>query len=151
MLIPIYTRVLTPSDYGIINSMDVLSSILFIIFTLGINRSVPRLFFDFKTHTSQRTFIGSINIFLFASASIMLFVTFIFKDQISLIFSSIDFFPYFALAIITSYLSVFSQVPMALLRITEKVKSFIGISFGQFLIGTIFTLVLVVFLKRGAI
>ena len=52
-LLPVYTRYLTPADYGIVSSMQVLSTILAVAFTLAIERSIYRLYWDYKTDNDK--------------------------------------------------------------------------------------------------
>ncbi|GAB4284877.1 MAG: hypothetical protein Kow0068_10060 [Marinilabiliales bacterium] len=53
-LLPLYTNYLSPADYGIVQSMQVLSAILIVFFTLAIDRAVYRLYFDFKTENEKK-------------------------------------------------------------------------------------------------
>ena len=54
LLLPIYLKFLSPSDYGILNSVQVISSILVIIYTLSIDKAIYRLYFDFKTEKLKK-------------------------------------------------------------------------------------------------
>ena len=95
-LLPIYTAYLSPSDYGIVQSMQVLSAILTLLFTLSIDRAVYRLYFDFKDKASRTTYLSTIVISLFVISLVMLALLFLFQSSIALIYSSISFYPYYA-------------------------------------------------------
>ena len=47
-LLPIYTKYLTPSDYGIISAMQILSSVLVILFSLSIEGKLKSFAFSPK-------------------------------------------------------------------------------------------------------
>ncbi|MDZ7672400.1 MAG: oligosaccharide flippase family protein [Halanaerobiales bacterium] len=48
LLLPLYTKFLTPEDYGILNSMILLRTFLIVFMTMAINKSVYRLYFDYE-------------------------------------------------------------------------------------------------------
>ena len=62
-LLPIFTRYLSPEEYGILNSMNLLGVVLSIFFTMAIERSVFRLYFDYKNE-ERKDFLGTIFISL---------------------------------------------------------------------------------------
>ena len=100
-LLPIFTRYLNPSDYGIIGSMEVLSEILAIFITLAVERSIYRLYWDFKTDKEKEEFLGSIVLVLIGISTSVLILLFILKELVGLIYVSIPFFPFYAYAIVT--------------------------------------------------
>lgn len=151
ILLPIYTKYLNPSDYGIVNSMDVFSGFLVVFFTLSIERSIYRLYYDYKTEEEKRTYLGTIAISFFVLSTIILLVLFIFNNNLSLIFKSIPFYPYYLYAIITSYLSVYSIIPRIYYQIKEKADWFLTVSIIQMLANVLFVLWFVVYKNEGAI
>ena len=93
ILLPIYTRYLTPADYGIVSSMQVLSTILAVFFTLAIDRSIFRLYFDYKIEKAKRDYLGTITISLFFISISVLLLLFIFRGIVGQIFKSIELYP----------------------------------------------------------
>lgn len=151
ILIPIYTRFLTPADYGIINSMSVFGSILIIIFSLSIDRSISRFYFDFKTEKERKDYFGTIFISLFLISTSALLLTLIFNKYIGLIYKSIPFSPFYFIVIFTIYLEVFFNITYRYFRSSEKASIFIGLSLLTFFLKAVFTITLVVLLKKGAL
>lgn len=149
-LLPIYTRFLTPADYGIVSSMQVLNTILAIIFTLAVERSVYRLYWDYKTEKEKKDYLGSIVVALGCIATIVLALLFLFKDFVGLIYKSIPFYPFYVYAILTAYFSVFGLVPKIYLQLQQKAGSFVILSIMQFVANTAFILWFIVGLKAGA-
>ena len=150
-LIPIYSRYLTPSDYGITSSMAVLTMILGILFTLGTERSLNRLYYDFDSAAYKRDFLGTISISIYVISFILVMVTFLLHSLVGKTFKSISFFPFYALAISTAFFNVLATVPTMYFRITEQVKKYIAISISRFIISTGLILLFVVILKQGAV
>lgn len=149
-LLPIYTRYLTPADYGIVSSMQVLNTILAVFFTLAIEHSVYRLYWDYKTEEEKKDYLGTIIITLCAIAVIVLIMLFLFNGFVGLIYKSIPFYPFYAYAIITAFISVFGLVPKIHLQLKKKAGSFVILSTMQFVVNTAFILWYIVGLKVGA-
>ena len=57
ILLPIYTSYLSTSDFGIIESVVAISPILIILFSFSFGASIFRLYYDYKTEESQKTFL----------------------------------------------------------------------------------------------
>lgn len=55
-LLPLYTKYLTVSDFGITNSMQIISSVLVIVSSLALERSLFRVYYDYHTEKEQRDF-----------------------------------------------------------------------------------------------
>ncbi|GAB4294791.1 MAG: hypothetical protein Kow0068_19600 [Marinilabiliales bacterium] len=77
-------------------------------------------------------------------------ILFAFQNLISQIYSSIRFFPFYAYAIMTAFLSVYAILPKIYYQINEKAGRFISLSLLQFAANTGFVLWYVVFAKDGA-
>lgn len=148
ILLPIYSVYLTPSEYGIVASMTVLSSFLLIIMTLGIERAIPRLYFDYPTQKEKEQYISSLSLFILISSTIILLLVFIFSNQVQKIYCSIPFSPYYVLMILFTYFSTFSLVPKLYMRVNENAKSFVLYSLLQFVIRVLFILLFIIEFKR---
>jgi O-antigen/teichoic acid export membrane protein len=149
-LLPIYTHYLTPADYGIISSLQVLNSILTIFFTLAIDRSVYRLYFDHKTETDRKDYLGTITIALFFISCIVLLLVFVFRETVGQIYKSIQFYPYYSYAILSAFFAVFQIMPKIYFQVNEKAGKFVLISIAQFILNAVFTLWFVVGKVEGA-
>jgi len=149
-LLPIYTRYLAPADYGIVSSMQVLNTILAVVFTLAVERSVYRLYWDYKTEKEKKDYLGSIVVALGGIATIVLALLFLFKGLVGLIYKSIPFYPFYVYAIITAYFTAFERVPKIYLQLRQKAGSFVILSIIQFFVNTGFVLWFIVGLKAGA-
>src|SRR5262245_14111814 len=64
LLLPLYTRVLTPSEYGALGVLLAWEAGLKIVFRWGLEGSFLRLFYDQKDDRDRRTLAGTITIFL---------------------------------------------------------------------------------------
>lgn len=151
ILLPIYTRFLTPADYGIVSSMAVLQTILAIFFTLCLERSVVRLYWDYKTEDEKKCFFGTIALSIAGLSLIILSLLFIFNQYVGLIYKSINFYPFFAYAILSSFIGVFSLVPKKYLMLKERASFFVTLSLLHFILNAGFILWFIIVRKEGAL
>ena len=150
ILLPLYTKYLSPTAYGIVNSLQVLTGLLAVFFTLAVDRAVYRLYFDHKTEKSKKDYLGTITISLFFISTIILILIFLFKNPIGQIYKSIQFYPYYLYAILTAFFAVYSIIPKIYFQLNGKAGMFIMLSIGQFLLNTGFTIWYVIEKNQGA-
>ena len=151
LLLPLYTRFLTPADYGIVNSMHLLATILLLLFSLYVDRAVYRLYYDYKTTEEKRDYLGTTLIFIVCLSVFVLFFLFLVKDYIGLIYKTIDFYPYYYYMIIGAFFRVFSLVPKVYFQVKEKASVFISLSLLEFVLTTSLILLYVVGFGAGAV
>ena len=73
ILLPIYSEYLSPTQYGIIESMVVFSTILTVIFSFATERSMFRIYYDYKKEDDKKKFIGNTTILITISATFFSF------------------------------------------------------------------------------
>jgi O-antigen/teichoic acid export membrane protein len=151
ILLPLYTRYLTPTDYGVVTNMQTLTTILIILFTLCMETSIYRLYYDYKTEEAKKGFLGTIIISVFSVSTILLGLLFLFHNPISRIFKDMDFYPYYAIAIASAYVMVFSLIPKIYLQVKEKAAVFLIISIFQFIATTSLVIWYIVYRGEGAL
>lgn len=151
ILLPLYTAYLTPDEYGIVSSMQVLTGVLLIFFTLGLERAIYRLFFDYDVETEQRNFLGTIAISITITSAVVCGLLFLMKDPISSIYKSIEFYPYFSYAIITAVFLTYEMVPKISFQVKEKGKSYLFLSIVILVFRVAPVIWYVVYLEGGAV
>ena len=63
-LIPVYTRYLTPEDYGIVALAGPLSALIVILMRVGVPGAVTRFYYDYKEGSELRNYITTVSKFL---------------------------------------------------------------------------------------
>jgi len=149
-LLPIYTRYLSPYEYGIIGAMEVITFLLTIIFSLEINRSIYRCYFDYYTEREKKEFLGTIAISMLINSVVWILVIFSAKGVIQKIYKTIDFYPYYFLVIIATFFSIFWFIPKAYFQVTEQAGKFVIFSILIFLLETGFNVYFIIFRGMGA-
>ncbi|MCR8667204.1 oligosaccharide flippase family protein [Aestuariibaculum sp. M13] len=150
ILLPIYTQYMTPNEYGIAQSMQILTTVLAILFSLATERSIFRLFYDFRDLDKRKLLIGNITIVVSFVSVFCLFLLFQLKEYVNFIFSTIPFYPYYSLAIFNTFFLAFSFIPNNLFQVKGEAFNFTIVSMVAFCLNVCFILFFVVFKKQGA-
>jgi O-antigen/teichoic acid export membrane protein len=83
LLLPIYTRYLTPADYGLIETLIALSAILVVLLAAGVKTAFFRFYFDMKDRAGQLRVIRTSFWFTMAMATAGLVVGLLLAGPIS--------------------------------------------------------------------
>ena len=124
-LLPVYTRFLSPADYGIISLAEIIAGVLASVISLGLDPAMRRLYFSFpEAATEQLRYVGTVLWLAFTLnlilGSAVLFMAYEQNGKLS----SVPFFPYIALALTTALILQVPQYAMATLQIQSKAGSF---------------------------
>lgn len=144
LLLPLYTRLISPDDYGNIYLMHTIATVVSMIASVQIQTSISRYYYDYKNEElNVKRMYTSVVFFTFVSSSVIYGLLFIFGSKV-FFFLEVDFFPYMSIALLTSYLLNFYNIILALLYVEEKAKSVsiisIIIGIGSILLTTIFVI-----------
>ena len=147
LLIPVYTRFLTPEDYGIADVASSVGAVLTIIVRLGVAGSVTRFYYDHKQGEALNRFISTVTAFLAGWGLVAGVILTVAGPAIfRLIAPGIDFFPYLALAVWTAVLGIHMEVQQRLLQAQERSRTHMLLTTSQFALGLVLTILFVVVL-----
>ena len=132
VLIPIYTRYLTPREYGVLVYVGAIYAVLSIVMEMGQGQAVQRFYFEKRDDPEGlRSFLGSVQLFLFGANLVLAFLLVVFGDRL-FFFSSIPFRPLLLIAVATAFFSISPIVPLWLFRARERAAPFVGLQIGYF-------------------
>ena len=96
LLIPIYTRYLTPQDYGIVALVTSVTAFLSIFYLLGLPAAIRRFYFTDPTNESYVKRLWGTNItFIIIISFIATFVLILLKGKgLSLFLGEVPFYPF---------------------------------------------------------
>lgn len=153
LLIPLYARVLTPEDYGVLELVTTLALFLTPLLKMGIPGAVTRFYYDYyENETLLRNFITTIHRILNLGAVILGSILFLFLYLFgSDLFGGLVFWPYMVLAIVIAALSANNHLQKKLIqnRLQSRLNMLLQVVFASVNIGL--TLLLVVVFKMGAL
>lgn len=119
--VPILTTHLSTGDFGIINYVNSIESLLAILTFLGLKTYYLVFYYKVGNEVEQKKLLGGLTILvlffnLFLCIILMCVGPFFFNK----IGQNIDFYPFIFLGIINNFLSTFSVLPSALYRVREN-------------------------------
>jgi O-antigen/teichoic acid export membrane protein len=151
LLLPLYTRYLTPADYGAVETLVALAAILATILRLGIASAFFRFYFD-STDTAHRQRVVRTSFwFTMTMATIGLVVGLAFAGQISeWLFDTHDRATLVRMAFVLLWAQMNFEQMTALFRVEERAVAFTIATLANLVITVGATIVFVVVLDWGA-
>ncbi len=151
LLLPIYTRFLTPADYGQLELLMVMSTMMLIITSQGLSTAFFR-FYGFSDSNNRRSeLINTSFYYLLFSALISCVLFIVFAKQFALLLSeeSTAFALFVKIIALTAFFQITSIVPFQIYRVKLQTIKFVLVSIIGFLIQVILNIFFVASLKMG--
>ena len=150
LLVPVYTRVLTPEDYGALGLLLLLQVLLRPLTFLGLEDSFLRFHYDCTDEAQQRTLISTTVLFLGLSNGVLLAALLFGAPAIGFVLPDLtEHVDAFRLLALNGFLVSFFCVPYSLLRIRNQPAQFAKWWIGRALGLIAARLVLVVGMRMG--
>jgi O-antigen/teichoic acid export membrane protein len=154
LLVPLYVRYLTVSEYGMLAIFNALSSAIKIVLSFGIQSAAFRFYFVYKDPAEKKNFYGTIWVFLATiSGSATLGLTYFVRTMSPNAFiQQIVIAPYAVLILWSVFFQIsFEMLPLQILRASEKAHLFVGFNLFSFLLTSGLNIYFVAFLKEGVL
>ena len=148
LLLPIYTRYLTPADYGILSLLFIMGSVADILVRVGLGSAIFR---EVIYRGSDESQVESTALYFLAAESALFFGIFLFLSPLvsRLIFGSPTYARWLSIIFASSLLGIADHIALAKLRIHQQSLLFATISVGKFLAGTLLNIYFIVILRWG--
>lgn len=152
LLLPIYTRVFSPSDYGIMDVIATMTTLAGIILTAGTETALSYYFFKFRDPLEQRKTITTTGVYLLAINTLVATGVWLAAEQISaLAFGESGYAVYLRMAILAIPFSSLTTLNFNTLRLQRRPWTYIGLSLPHLLFSVLLNIYLVVILRVGII
>ena len=152
LLLPLYTRYLTPEDYGSIEVLVALSAVVFALLRAGIQSSFFRFYFQAEDERARQTVVRTSFWFTLGTATLALAVGLALAEPISTaIFGTSENANLVRAAFVGLWASMNYDQLTALFRVEERSVSFSIASLANVLLTVGATVLLVVVLDKGPI
>jgi O-antigen/teichoic acid export membrane protein len=152
LLLPVYTHFLSPADYGILTMTETVAMFLLLVFGLGFDGSIQRLYFQHAGNADElRRFNSSVLKFMLAMEALVLLLAFTLGPLLLKVLAP-NFgvpFRYFACAIATAAATQFVQYRLILFQVERRPGAFAILSFFSFALTASITLVLITIARLG--
>lgn len=121
LLTPVYARAMPPGDYGALGVATTIGSIASVALCLSLHGSVSRLHFEYKSDREQRTFYGTLLVFMLAFPTAASVILHLLGEAGALdVFATVRFHPHLRLVLWTAYAQSFLPLPTALYMVREQ-------------------------------
>lgn len=150
LMLPIYTRYLTPADYGVVGLLTFAMAIMEPFFGARLGEAMPKYYFQQEDERKKRAVISTALMITGAvSASTSLILFFFRSETSSLLFGSSDYalaVGLFGILILTQAVEYYG---MTFIRIQQRPKMFISVSLSKLAVQLVLNVSLVVWLEMG--
>jgi O-antigen/teichoic acid export membrane protein len=122
LLLPVFTRYLTPEEFGIYNFVEIIVNLGITVFTLGLIAAATRFYFDFKQKSDeQKRYLGRIYFFILLVALFMSGVFILFgRRPIEAVFQGLPFYPYAVMAFIICFFRISYRYKLNIYRLEQS-------------------------------
>jgi O-antigen/teichoic acid export membrane protein len=152
LLLPLYTRFLTPSDYGKVETLIALTTVIGIALRMGIHSAFFRFYFDSPEPAARRLVLRTSFWFTMAMATAGLLVGSILAGPIAdVLFGSSDDSELVLAAFVGLWAGMNYEQLTSLFRVEERSTAFVTASLANIFLTIGATLLLVVALDKGPI
>jgi len=145
VLLPLYTHVLTPAEYGTIAIVTALAGILAVLLPISINGAITRFYFEYREEPEQlRSFWGAILAFMLLSCGLFGLLLLVFGGAFfEWALGDVAFWPFVAIGIATAMAQPFFQTVQTIFQTREQPLHYAAVSGGHFLLTLLLTIYLI--------
>jgi O-antigen/teichoic acid export membrane protein len=150
LLLPIYTRYLTPAEYGILAIVHVFSSIFQIIGNFGFRSSVVKVYFEVEKGSERNEVISTAFFSLLGLAVSAAFALWLARERIAVLLLDNPVFSLFiGIAICSSLVIIVKTIPLSIFRAKEKAIQYSIFAFLTLFLGILLNLLFVIVLREN--
>lgn len=126
LMIPVYTRFLSPSDYGTLELLTLTSEVISIIITGRISSGIARFYFQYEGEREREEVISTSIVTVAVASGIGLILAAAFRDKLSQVVLGDPAFGYFFLvSFLGLWVSLVSEVGFLYLRIIKASEKYV--------------------------
>ena len=149
-LIPIYSRLFTTADYGIIETFNIFMNVVLLLLPCGLYQSIYRFVYESKDEQHHARVYSTIFSFFFALALCVMTVMTLFRHPFNrLLIADENYIGIYQLSLLTITFSLFSSYNLEILRSQYKKYHYLTIAVGTALTLASGGIFFVTVLKKG--
>lgn len=150
LMLPVYTRVLTPADYGILELLSMTTDVVGLLTGIGLTWSVTRYYYYYRDPADRAAVVSSATILLVAFFALASAVALPFAGPLAaLVLGDDALAPLFRLAIAGLFLSSFLEIPLVFLRAKQDSTRVVVVSLARLALALGLNILFVVVLRQG--
>lgn len=150
VLLPLYTRFLTPAEYGTLAIIGSAGMILSILAAIGVHSGLIRTFFDYDTDEERSEVAFTALCFAAAACAVVFAALFALAPRLAPPLLEVpEAVPWLRLAVAIYTLAAVKSVSLAILQIHSRARAYVTCNLSGLVVSLSLTVVLVAFLDRG--
>jgi O-antigen/teichoic acid export membrane protein len=150
LLLPLYTRYLTPADYGVLETIDVSTFLIGIVITVDIARAMSRFYYDSEDEKRRNKVISSTYLNYTLMAVLFMPVLYLVSDPLAkLLFARDDYGFLLKVSFASMLVGGYTDVGMMYLRLLKKPFIFISITTARLILLILFNVLFIVKYQMG--
>jgi O-antigen/teichoic acid export membrane protein len=149
--LPLFTRILSQADYGILSVTTSVQNFSTAIFRLGVNQSVLKQLVDYSP-AERNKYLYSV-LFFSLIWSFLLFLFIIILNFFGLFkgFENVSFYPFIVIAILSSTFTSSYAIFQSELRILNLAKTYLAVTLFYVVCSVLISIILVMYFKMGVL
>ena len=121
IMLPIYTRYLTPADYGVVELLSMLLDVAAIIFSARAGQAVFRFYCTAKSDDHKKSVIASALLLSAVTGGLGALAVIVFSGPLAIaVFSDVGYKSFISLFAITLFLGPLTEIPLIHIRAQQK-------------------------------
>jgi O-antigen/teichoic acid export membrane protein len=150
LMLPVYTRVLTTADYGIMEILSLSTDILSMLVGLGIRQAVLRYYYHYDTEAERNGVISTASLLLVAIFGVTGALGIAFAGPITELLLGPDLPDHFVkLAVLAFACGALGDIPNVYLQARQRSTVVVGASLSRLVIALSLNILFVVYLRMG--
>ncbi len=150
LLLPLYTRYLSKADYGILEILDSLNSVLLIVFTSGLGAAYGKFYSEAASDSEKKTLFGTSFWFVASFSTCCIAVLALFRPQLAhALLGSYELSGLITIGLIIMWSNPIYIVGTYYLNVNKMPKTFLVFSIAKLIVNILFNVFFIVHLSYG--
>lgn len=150
LMIPVYTRILSPADYGVVEMIDLTGAVVCMWVGFSISNAIVRFYHDYEEEPQRRELVSTALIFVTATSLAASLALLPFSGWFSdLLFGNRERGGLFALLFASLFFQLLVDNCLVYLQVRQQAALYAACSLARLALGLALNIVLVVFMGMG--
>jgi O-antigen/teichoic acid export membrane protein len=150
LLLPLYTRYLTPADYGVLELLDTTNGLIGIVVGLGVSSAVSRFYYEKQSDRERATLVSTAFVLVAAGSTVLLWAIALFSEALAaLILDGPEQGIYFQVAFVGLFVGIVADVGRSYLQMIYKSTLVVSLSITQLVLSVVLNVWFVAYLNLG--
>lgn len=152
LMLPIYTRYLSPSDYGVMEILELTVDIVSIVTGMGILQGLFKFYYQVDSEDARKDVVSTIFVMIIAFYALSCSAGVMLSEQIdTLVFRSREYTYFIQISFVNLFVSFLVYVPLAYIRTRQRPVLFVIINAIKLVLQLSLNILLVVYFNMGVL